>query len=148
MTLNVGINGFGRLGLHLLKYWLDRNSETPFKILYINDDFLDISSAHNLIVEDKYVKFNKYKVQVSGDYLMILEPNGNKHEILFSNEEANSIPWIGEPDIFFECSGKNTEAKNCESFYKNKTKRVLISATSWDAEKTLVYGFNHEEFLV
>jgi len=146
MTLNVGINGFGRFGLHLLKYWLDRNSETPFKILYINDDFLDISSAHNLIVEDKYVKFNKYKVQVSGDYLMILEPNGNKHEILFSNEEANSIPWIGEPDIFFECSGKNTEAKNCESFYKNKTKRVLISATSWDAEKTLVYGFNHEEF--
>jgi hypothetical protein len=26
------------------------------------------------------------------------------------------------------------------------TKTVLISATSWDAEKTLVYGYNHEEY--
>ena len=38
----VGINGFGRFGLHLLKYWLDRSSKSSFKIDYINDDYLDI----------------------------------------------------------------------------------------------------------
>ncbi|MBM22926.1 MAG: hypothetical protein CMD78_01510 [Gammaproteobacteria bacterium] len=146
MALEAGINGFGRFGLHLLKYWLDRNNGSHFKILYINDDYLDINQAYDLIINDKYVKFNKYKIQVSDDYLMILEPNGAKHEILFTNREQKSIPWIGKPDIFFECSGKYTEAKNCSIYSKKNTKAVLISATSWDAEKTLVYGYNHNEY--
>ena len=146
MTLQAGINGFGRFGLHLLKYWLDRNDQSHFNILYINDDYLDINKAYNLIINDKYVKFNKYKIQVSDDYLMILEPNGTKHEILFTNCKQASIPWLGKPEIFFECSGKYTEAKNCSVFLKNNTKTVLISATSWDAEKTLVYGYNHNEY--
>mgnify|MGYP000044126333 FL=1 len=146
MTLEAGINGFGRFGLHLLKYWLDRGDQSHFNILYINDDYLDINKVYDLIINDKYVKFNKYKIQVSGDYLMILEPNGTKHEILFTNCKHASIPWIGKPEIFFECSGKFTEAKNCSVYFKNNTKTVLISATSWDAEKTLVYGYNHNEY--
>ena len=31
-TLSTGINGFGRFGLHLLKYWLDRSNESNFSI--------------------------------------------------------------------------------------------------------------------
>jgi len=146
MALEAGINGFGRFGLHLLKYWLDRNDESKFKVLYINDDYLNINQAYELIINDKYVKFNKYKIQVSDDYLMILEPNGTKHDILFTNCKQKLIPWIGKPDIFFECSGKCTEAKNCSVYSKNNTKAVLISATSWDAEQTLVYGYNHNEY--
>lgn len=142
----VAINGFGRFGLHLLKYWLDRNSVSNFKILYINDDFLDIKKSYELIINDNYVKFNKYKVQISGDFLTILEPNGNKHEIYYTNCTQKSIPWIGDPDIIFECSGKYTEAKNCSVYLKDNTKTVMISATSWDAEKTLVFGYNHEEY--
>jgi glyceraldehyde 3-phosphate dehydrogenase len=92
------------------------------------------------------VKFNKYKVQISGDYLTILEPNGNKHEIYYTNCAQKSIPWIGKPDIIFECSGKYTVAKKCSSYLKDNTKTVMISATSWDAEKTLVYGFNHKDY--
>ena len=36
-----GINGFGRFGLHLLKYWLDRASSSNFSIGYINDDTIN-----------------------------------------------------------------------------------------------------------
>ena len=146
MALEAGINGFGRFGLHLLKYWLDRNNQAHFNILYINDDYLNIDKVYDLIVNDQYVKFNKYKIQILNDHLMILEPDGTKHEILFTNSKQESIPWIGKPEIFFECSGKNTEAKNCSVYFKNNTKTVLISATSWDAERTLVYGYNHNEY--
>ena len=38
--LSAGINGLGRFGLHLLKYWLDYRSEARFSIDYINDDYL------------------------------------------------------------------------------------------------------------
>ena len=58
MTLTIGINGFGRFGLHLLKYWLDRNIESSFRIDYINDDYLDINQAYDLITNDQYIKFN------------------------------------------------------------------------------------------
>ena len=64
MALEAGINGFGRFGLHLLKYWLDRNNQSDFNILYINDDHLDINKVYDLIINDKYVKFNKYKITI------------------------------------------------------------------------------------
>ena len=45
MKKKAGINGFGRFGLHLIKYWLDRHDESAFTISYINDDTLTIDQA-------------------------------------------------------------------------------------------------------
>ena len=146
MKTIAGINGFGRLGLHLLKYWLDRNHESAFIIGYINDDRLSIQAAYDIITTDNQVVFNKYKVRISADHLVFLEPNGAKHSIRYSNTDKQDIPWLGEPNIICECSGKNTSCKDCECYLFNQTKLVIISATSWDADKILVYGFNHSQF--
>tara|TARA_Y100000741_G_scaffold191111_1_gene145512 strand:- start:359 stop:1339 length:981 start_codon:yes stop_codon:yes gene_type:complete len=141
-----GINGFGRFGLHLLKYWLDRSSQSTFTIKYINDDFLSMDQVIDIIKSDDAVIFNKYKIKKLNNNIRILEPNGDTHEIQYSNKNKDEIPWVGKPDIFFECSGKNTVRDDCLEFLTAKTKLVMISATSWDADKTLVYGFNHELF--
>ena len=146
MKLIVGINGFGRFGLHLLKYWLDRNSESKFQIGYINDDSLSLDQAIDIIKSDEAVIFNKYKVQKLKNNLRLLEPNGNVHEIKFTNYDVRKIPWVGEPDLVFECSGKNTVKKDSLFYIKGNTKHVIISATSWDADKTIVYGFNQEDY--
>ena len=140
------MNGFGRFGLHLLKYWLARNSESNFSIKYINDDFLDINQAYDIITSDEYVKFNKYKIQIVDSNLSILEPNGRKHEIYYTNNKQNEISWLGKPKIFFECTGKYTISDKCDIYLKDQTETVLISATSWDVDKTLVYGYNHREY--
>ena len=50
MKKSAGINGFGRFGLHLLKYWLDRNNEANFTIYYINDDTLTIFQSYEIII--------------------------------------------------------------------------------------------------
>jgi len=55
-----GINGFGRFGLHLLKYWLDRSRESGFEIKYINDDFLSIQKVYDMIIEDHSVIFDDH----------------------------------------------------------------------------------------
>ena len=141
-----GINGFGRVGLHLLKYWLDRTDIANFTISYINDDTLSIQDASNIITTDPRVVFNKYKVSISGDKLIFLKPNGVECIIQYTNEPKSRISWLGKPDILFECSGKNTTRKDCEGYIFENTKLVVISATSWDADKTLIYGFNHTEF--
>tara|TARA_B110000008_G_C16912705_1_gene541379 strand:- start:145 stop:1140 length:996 start_codon:yes stop_codon:yes gene_type:complete len=139
-----GINGFGRFGLHLLKYWLDRSAQSNFSINYINDDFLDIHQIHNIIVSDKAVNFGKYKVQKRDGILRFLEADGTAHQVQISNENKDNIPWIGEPILFLECSGKNTVRSESEFFLKGNTERVIISATSWDPDATLVYGYNHK----
>ena len=116
MKKNTGINGFGRVGLHLLKYWLDRNDEANFDIKYINDDYLTIDQAVDSINKDEAVIFNKYKIKKIDGKIRILEPNGTVHEIIYTNKKKNEIPWLGKPDILFECSGKNTVRKDCWLF--------------------------------
>ena len=56
--ISVGINGFGRFGLHLLKYWLDRNADTNFRIDFINDDTLDLNAVFQILANDTAVVFN------------------------------------------------------------------------------------------
>ena len=140
-----GINGFGRFGLHLIKYWLDRSTSANFEILYINDDSLSIEDAFNIIVSDPYVVFNKYKVSIAEDNLVFLSSDGVMSVIKYTNNQKSEIPWIGKPHVFLECSGKNTVAKDCEGYLEGDTKLVIISATSWDA-KTFVFGFNHLDY--
>ena len=87
MSINTGINGFGRFGLHLLKYWLDRNNEAEFDIKYINDDLLTIDQAIEIINTDEAVVFNKYKIKKVNSEIRILEPNGIVHEIKYTNKK-------------------------------------------------------------
>jgi len=146
MCISAGINGFGRFGLHLLKYWLDRNEDSNFTIHYINDSVLSLETAYNHIIHDKAVIFNKYKVEISGSSLVFLEPNGAVHRIEYTNFVKEEIPWLGQPTYIFECSGKNTAKADCDIYLQGDTKRLIISATSWDPDITLVYGFNHHEY--
>jgi glyceraldehyde 3-phosphate dehydrogenase len=146
MKKSAGINGFGRFGLHLVKYWLDRKEESTFIIKYINDDVLRIDRAIQIIKNDNYVIFNKYKIKKFGNIIRFLKSDGSVTEIEYTNYEKNKIPWTGKPELFFECSGKNTMKKDCINFLKGKTSVVIISATCWDVDKTVIYGFNNREY--
>ena len=146
MKTIAGINGFGRFGLHLTKYWLDRRDESAFTINYINDDTLTIDQAIEILNNDEEVIFNKYKIKKLKSRIRFLKPNGVADEIEYTNSDKNYIPWLGKPKLFFECSGKNTVKKDCVKFPTGKTKVVIISATCWDADKTLLYGFNNKEY--
>jgi len=142
--IKTGINGFGRFGLHLLKYWLDHKDKANFEISYINDDFLSIKEVLNIINSDSYVVFNNYKISLADNQLVIVGNDGLEQRIEYTNKPKLEIPWIGKPDIFLECSGKNTSKKDCDIYLIGNTKKVLISATSWDA-KNIIFGFNHQD---
>ena len=138
-----GVNGFGRFGLHLLNYYLESMDKSDFKLQYINDDILDIHQALNIIVHDPYVQiYNNFTVKIKDDCLVF----NDTHEIKYTNKKTNEIPWVGMPDIFLECTGKFTDAELARKFKTGNTQKVLISATSLNADKTLVYGFNHLDY--
>lgn len=144
MAITAGINGFGRFGLHLLKYWLDRSAEAAYAVQYINDDYLSLKSALDIIHADRYVEIPKlYKISVNGDQVTFTSADGIKNSLVYTHAPKAKIPWLGKPDVFLECSGKNTIARDCRTFLTRKTSKIVISATSWDADQTVVYGFNH-----
>ncbi|MCB9557059.1 MAG: hypothetical protein H6707_13205 [Deltaproteobacteria bacterium] len=147
MTATAGINGFGRFGLHLLKYWLDRADRAAFSIQYINDARLDRAKALEIIASDPYVDFRDYRFETNDDGFTISGRDGLEQRIVYSNAPTqNEIPWLGSPRLFLECSGDYTAASRSRAYLRDSTTLVLISATSWDADATLVYGHNHQTF--
>ena len=72
MKKRVGINGFGRFGLHIIKYWLDRNDESAFTINYINDDSLTINQSIEILKNPKHTN----KIQLTDTIGLIMKyPN-------------------------------------------------------------------------
>ena len=142
-----GLNGFGRFGIHLLKYWLENISTSEFEIKFINDDTLDQKNILKIIQDDKKTNFSNYEISLKNEILLIKnKKNKDTHEIICTNSSSEDIKWIGKPKIFFEASGKNTLKDNCLKFLKNSTSHVIISATSNDADQTLIYSYNHDQF--
>lgn len=146
MTREVGINGFGRFGLHLLRYWLDRTDQCEFEIRYVNDEVLSLEEAFEILTNDRYVRFDDVKLERTDRGITVRTRAGAVHEIEYSRAPQPEIPWLGSPLMLFECSGRYTEAANCVPFLRGQTRLVAISATSWDADATLVFGFNQETF--
>jgi len=137
------MNGFGRFGLHLLNYYLESEEESAFELKYINDDMLDINKALDIINNDPYVKiYNRFHVRIEGNLLIF----NDIYKIEYSNKKSEEVSWLGSPDIFLECTGQYTDANLARKFKIKNTKKVLISATSMNADQMLVYGFNHNEY--
>jgi glyceraldehyde 3-phosphate dehydrogenase len=53
------------------------------------------------------------------------------------------LPW-GDVDVVMECTGIFTSKEKCKAHLENGSKRVLISAPGDGADRTVVYGVNHD----
>tara|TARA_B100000795_G_C22797311_1_gene440021 strand:- start:1259 stop:2242 length:984 start_codon:yes stop_codon:yes gene_type:complete len=143
----VGINGFGRFAHHLLKYWIS-NPESKFDIKYINDEYLSLNKALDILRNDEKIEFKGYSIESKGNVITFNKNESNEaYKIIYTNFQLTNIEWLGLPDLVFECSGKYTNAKECEIYLKSNTKKVLISATSLNADQTSIYGFNSKQIL-
>ena len=140
-----GANGFGRFGLNLLKTWLE-DKKPAYKIRYWNDEKLSPKNMYKIIKSDPHVSFDGYKVLLDKNTLSITTPDGREEIVECTSGPAESARWIGKPDIFFECSGSRTAIAKSKPFLKGNTKIITISATSWDADGTFLFNYNHHEF--
>jgi glyceraldehyde 3-phosphate dehydrogenase len=154
MTINekvsAGVNGFGRVGLHLLKFWLDHPDDAQFDITHVNDPVLTLDDALRIINSDRKLNFSSnYKVTATDGRLQISEPLGTVREIPFTTSAGKpaDIPWVGQPRLFVECTGKHAEFPSpLREVLQGDTSHAIISATSYRSDGTLVVGFNHDTF--
>ena len=138
MKAKVGINGLGRIGRMVLRSIFEEKHKN-LKINHINNR-ADINTACNLIRRDSIHGKFIGKVDIKNNSLII---NGNK--ITYSQEnDLRDISWKkNNVDIVLECTGKFNSKEKLVSHIKNGAKKVIVSAPCKSADKTIVYGVNH-----
>ena len=105
MAVQVGINGFGRIGRQVLKSLIENYSK-DLEVVAINDLFDTKANAHLFKYDSTYGKFDG-TVAVEGSDLVI---NGKTIKV-FAEKDPGKLPWkeLGV-DIVIESTGIFTDA--------------------------------------
>lgn len=135
MSINIGINGFGRIGRLVFRSAINNNN---FKIISIND-LLDIEHLAYLLKYDSVHGSFDGSVEISNNNLIV---NGNTIKIT-SEKNPELIKWgdMGV-DIVAECTGLFTTKEKSNLHLNGGCKKVVISAPSTDVPM-FVMGVNH-----
>ncbi len=139
MALKIGINGLGRIGRMVIRAIIESKNKN-IEIKHINNRSNSEISCSLLKYDSVHGKFNA-DVKFNNNSLII-----NNKKISFSQElDINNIKWkkFGV-DYVFECTGKFNSKEKLLAHIKNGAKKVIVSAPCKNADKTIVYGVNHQ----
>ncbi len=137
MTVKVAINGFGRIGRNVLRAIIE-SGRTDIEVVAINDLGPVETNAHLLRFDSVHGRFPGV-VTTRDDWI---DAGRGKVRVTALRNPAD-LPW-SDVDIVMECTGIFTSKEKCQAHLENGAKRVLISAPGENADKTIVFGVNHD----
>ena len=136
MAVKVAINGFGRIGRNVLRAIIEQN-RTDVEVVAINDLGPVETNAHLLRYDSVHGRFPA-EVKTTADSIDV----GRGPIAVTALRDPKELPW-GDVDIVMECTGIFKDDKALVHL-DNGASRVLVSAPSKGADKTIVYGVNHD----
>ncbi len=136
MTVKVAINGFGRIGRNVLRAIIE-SGRTDIEVVAINDLGPVETNAHLMRYDSVHGRFTG-TVTVDGDTIDV----GRGPIKVTAIRDPKELPW-GDVDIAMECTGIFTSRDKAALHLANGSKRVLVSAPASGADKTIVFGVNH-----
>jgi len=137
MTVKVAINGFGRIGRNVLRAIIE-SGRTDIEVVAINDLGPVETNAHLLRFDSVHGRF-PVEVTTGDDWIDV----GRGPMRVTALRNPADLPW-SDVDVVMECTGIFTSKEKCLAHLENGSKRVLISAPGEGADKTIVYGVNHD----
>ncbi len=139
MTIRIAINGFGRIGRNVVRA-IYESGRTDIDIVAVNDLGPVETNAHLMRYDSVHGKF-PHDVTVSGDRIHI----GKESFKVLAERDPAKLPWKEmKIDIAMECTGIFNSKEKASAHLEAGAKRVLVSAPAGGADKTIVYGVNHE----
>jgi glyceraldehyde 3-phosphate dehydrogenase len=136
-TINVAINGFGRIGRLVFRQIYNMEG---IDVVAINDlttpkvlaHLLKYDSAHGKFAGD--VKSSENAIIVDGEEIKI-----------YAQKDPAQIPWSAhDVDVVIESTGFFTDKAKAEAHLKAGAKKVVISAPATGDLKTIVFNVNHD----
>lgn len=139
MAVRVGINGFGRIGRLAMRAAMEVG-RNDVEFVLINDLGSVATNAYLLKYDSVHGIFDG---SISSDDSSITV-NGHKIKVT-AEPDPKKLPWkeLGV-DVVFECTGRFTDKDKAVVHLEAGAPRVLVSAPSKGADKTIVFGVNHK----
>ena len=135
MAVKVGINGFGRIGRNVLRAIIELG-RTDIEVIALNDLGPVETNAHLMRYDSVHGRFPG-TVTVKGDTIDV----GRGPIKVTAERDPKALPWE-DVDIALECTGIFTDRGKAALHLENGSKRVIVSAPSKGADKTIVFGVN------
>jgi len=138
----IAINGLGRIGKMVLWHYVINKPENVEIVAANGGHGTAEDLAYMLKYDSVHGKFPA-EITYTDDTLKI-----NDTEIkLVSGRDPETLPWKElNVDIVLECTGHFTKRDDAAKHLKAGAKKVIISAPSKDAEKTIVLGVNQDTY--
>jgi glyceraldehyde 3-phosphate dehydrogenase len=141
MAVQVGINGFGRIGRITFRamYEMYRDS---IEVVALNDLVDPQMNAHLLKYDTNYGNFSG-DVRVDNNSIVV---DGRKIKV-FAEKEPQRIPWgdLGV-DVVVESTGVFTDATKAKAHLDGGAKKVIITAPARNEDITVVLGVNDNQY--
>ncbi len=139
MAVRVAINGFGRIGRLVLRSIVE-HARRDIEVVAINDLGPVETNAHLLRYDSVHGRFPA-TVTAGEDWIDV----GLGKIKVTAERDPSKLPHKDlAVDIAFECTGLFTAREKAAAHLTAGAKRVLISAPGENADKTIVFGVNHE----
>jgi glyceraldehyde 3-phosphate dehydrogenase len=142
--IQVGINGFGRIGRQVLKAILEKYPD-ELQVVAINDLMDARTNAHLFRYDSNYGRFEG-KVEVSEGNIVI---GGSPIKVLAERDPAN-LPWADlGVDIVIEATGIFRSGPKARPHLDAGAKKVIITAPAKPSDSvdlTIVLGVNTEAY--
>ena len=140
MTINVAINGFGRIGRMVLRAHYESGKKHGLQFVAVNDLGDARTNAHLLQYDTAHGKFPR-QVSVDGDSIRVDQDRIR----VVAERDPSKLPWkaLGV-DVVLECTGLFASKAKAGAHLQAGAKKVVISAPGEkDVDRTIVYGVNH-----
>ena len=137
--LRVAINGFGRIGRLVLRAALESKRD-DIEFVAVNDLAPAEQNAYLLKYDSVHGNL-PMDVELKDGYIIV----GNQKVKCISERDPANLPWKElDIDVVMECTGIFTAADKARIHLDAGAKRVLVSAPSAGADKTIVFGVNQD----
>jgi glyceraldehyde 3-phosphate dehydrogenase len=136
MTVKVAINGFGRIGRNVLRAIVE-SGRRDIEVVAINDLGPVETNAHLLRFDSVHGRFPAEVTTTA----TTIDVGRGPIEVSAIRSPAE-LPWQ-HIDVVLECTGIFTDRDKAAIHLENGASRVLVSAPSKGADKTIVFGVNH-----
>lgn len=137
MTVTVGINGFGRIGRCTLSH-IAQSARNDVAVVKLNATGPIETAAHLLRYDSVHGRYPG-EIAVAGHTLDL----GRGPIEVSSTYDPKELDWSGV-DVVLECTGKFNTREAAAVHLEHGAKRVLVSAPAKGADRTVVFGVNHE----
>ncbi|MCM4173096.1 type I glyceraldehyde-3-phosphate dehydrogenase [Arenibacter sp. TNZ] len=136
--INIGINGFGRIGRTLFRLL----SEHPHLNVVAINDLADARTLSHLLKYDSIHGVFQKEVSHNENQIIV----GDQKVTLLNHNSPKDIPWANyKVDIVVEATGRFKDRSILTQHLNNGAKKVILCVPPTEDDiKMVVYGINHE----